>query len=418
MLRSSPVNDFLDRAGKVFSLAGDLGRAFSEEHRRQRQIGQIDPSSWDRHAALFQEFGDGVLGLQDVMQNPPAGVGHVTEQLLKAAGIAEQIWDTIQQPHGRDEATYLEFFPRLNSLFEDGWRAVNEVTAVKRVTNPFSSIKERPTTNQSDIDTTPAYPEPPNSAIDLAARDIPDIMSNVKLGHKQAIEMVASHLAKQLQDVGHPLAAAHWAIHRSILAGRLVPGRIEMSAPMVGNIVGGAMRNWGGRNDRRTVWSGGQTGTMSIPKGKPAPFDHFKVTATDALWTWWRSSAAALSGPDGGDFPTAVPLTVPERNSAAASSGDGNRSQAAEPAGTAGRKSPRVTTNELMRRKLESNPESHNWTAAQWSESIDRTESTIVDTATWKQLRDARATAAALHEIRSGRKQLDRRRKPRKRSSE
>jgi hypothetical protein len=82
------------------------------------------------------------------------------------------------------------------------------------------------------------------------------------------------------------------------------------------------------------------------------------------------------------------------------------------------KKTPWATTNELMQRKLESNPASSSWTAAQWAESIGRAPSTIVDTPTWKDLAGARATEGALREIRQGRKALDRRRKPRKRSNE
>ncbi len=59
----------------------------------------------------------------------------------------------------------------------------------------------------------------------------------------------------------------------------------------MGGVVGGTMRHWGGRDDRRMEWSGGGKGTVGIPKGKPAPFDSFKVTATESLWTWWHSAA-------------------------------------------------------------------------------------------------------------------------------
>jgi hypothetical protein len=117
-------------------------------------------------------------------------------------------------------------------------------------------------------------------------------MANIKPEKDGTIEIIAAHLAKQLQDAGHSLAVAHWSIHRSILAGRLVPRQIETSVPSFAKRVGGATRSFGGRDDRRTVWSGGGTGPKKIPKGKPAPFDAFEVTATEALWAWWRSIAA------------------------------------------------------------------------------------------------------------------------------
>jgi hypothetical protein len=40
-------------------------------------------------------------------------------------------------------------------------------------------------------------------------------------------------------------------------------------------------------------WVGGGKGTVAIPKGRPAPFDTFRVVATEALWMWWRSLSAA-----------------------------------------------------------------------------------------------------------------------------
>jgi hypothetical protein len=305
MADSSPLDDLLDRAGKVFSLAGDLGREFNEEHRRQRQRGQIDPASWDRHAQLFNEFGEAVLGLQGAMENPPAGFGRVAEQLLKAASIAEGIWDTIQQPHGRGEATYLDFFSSLNSLSESGWQSIQEVTKVQRSVNPFSVGRKPPDGSQSDIDTTPTLPEPPAGFVEAAGRDIPSALADVEARHDGAIEMIASHLAKRLQNAGHTLAASYWAVHKAVRAGRLTPGLIEMELPSFGKTVGGAMGHWGGPNDRRMVWSGGQKGTVSIPKGKPAPFDNFKVTATESLWSWWRSIAEEPAGesPDAGEPP-------------------------------------------------------------------------------------------------------------------
>jgi nucleoside phosphorylase len=43
------------------------------------------------------------------------------------------------------------------------------------------------------------------------------------------------------------------------------------------------------------VWQGGERGTIAIPKGRPAPFDAFKVTAAESLWKWWHSFGAVDS---------------------------------------------------------------------------------------------------------------------------
>ena len=52
----SPLAGLLDRAGKVFSLSWQLGRAFQEEHGTQGGFRQIDATSWDRHQPAFNEF--------------------------------------------------------------------------------------------------------------------------------------------------------------------------------------------------------------------------------------------------------------------------------------------------------------------------------------------------------------------------
>jgi hypothetical protein len=140
MADSSPLAGLLDRAGKVFSLAGKLGRAFYEE--RQGQGRQIDPAGWYRHAPEFDEFCAALLNLRDAMQNPPDGFGPVAKPLLEAARIAKGIRDAMQRPDGRTWAAYLEFFPHLNSVCEDGWRAVKEVTKTRRLDDPFAFVDE------------------------------------------------------------------------------------------------------------------------------------------------------------------------------------------------------------------------------------------------------------------------------------
>jgi hypothetical protein len=129
-----------------------------------------------------------------------------------------------------------------------------------------------------------------------AAREIPAILANAKPQHDGTVEMIASHLAERLQDAKHTLAAAHWAIHELVREGRLEAGRIEMTMPMTGRPVG--RRGMFGMPDTRQIeWTGGERVTIAIPKDKPAPFDAFKVVATESLWKWWRSLDVTSSPP-------------------------------------------------------------------------------------------------------------------------
>jgi hypothetical protein len=312
MADRAPLSDLLDRAGNVFTLAGKLGHAFHEAGQSRAIF--YDPSIWDTHSPTFREFCAKLLELRDVMQNPPDGFACVGERLLEAARIAKAIrediaresrrnldsWDGqpmatmlgIKNPGPPAFTAYLEYFPNLNTTCQSGWDAVKEVIKTLKLDDPFGFIDDSPARKQADINTTPTLPKPPVGLVDAAEREIPRILANVAPSHGSAIEVVASHLAKRLQDAGHTLAAAHWAVHRAVLANRLRPGLIEVDLPSFGRTVGGTMRHWGGPDDRHIEWTGGGTGTVPIPKGKPAPFDSFKVTATDSLWAWWQTSAA------------------------------------------------------------------------------------------------------------------------------
>jgi len=83
MADSSALRDLLDRADNVFSLAGDLGRAFYEEG--QSQATSYDPSKWQRHVPTFDEFRRALTELLDAMDNAPNFFAPVAKQLLEAA---------------------------------------------------------------------------------------------------------------------------------------------------------------------------------------------------------------------------------------------------------------------------------------------------------------------------------------------
>jgi hypothetical protein len=151
-----------------------------------------------------------------------------------------------------------------------------------------AGVKPPAASNGPGIDTTPTLPEPPPGLIEAAALGIPGILLNLQPGHDGAIELRASDLAKRLQDAGHTLAAAHWAIHEAVRVGWLQPGLIEVPLPSFGRQVG-RREMYGSPDTRRMEWSGGGYEMIAIPEGRPAPFKSFKVAATEYLWVCWSS---------------------------------------------------------------------------------------------------------------------------------
>jgi hypothetical protein len=98
----SPLAGRLDRAGNVFSLAGELGEVLHEEHRAHQ------PYDSNRHTAAIEQFCAPVLQLRDQMENSTHGFEPVAERLLEAAPIAKSMQDVI-----RDN------WPELKSIWQD-----------------------------------------------------------------------------------------------------------------------------------------------------------------------------------------------------------------------------------------------------------------------------------------------------------
>lgn len=151
MAGESLLVGLLDRAKNVFSLAGELGRAFHEE--RQGQVRQIDPAGWNRHAPLFNKFCAALLELREPMQIPPDGFRPVAQQLLQAAKLAKGIRDTLARDGGFP--AYLDFFPDLNTVCQAGWEAVKEVSKTRRLDDPLAFVDEPAGCATSGFDTTP-----------------------------------------------------------------------------------------------------------------------------------------------------------------------------------------------------------------------------------------------------------------------
>ncbi|MEM9409743.1 MAG: hypothetical protein AAGA30_01435 [Planctomycetota bacterium] len=126
------------------------------------------------------------------------------------------------------------------------------------------------------IDTTPSSPQPPESRIYAAMAAIPELLSNVEPDIKGEITVRAIDLVRALRKKEHSLTAAKWAIHRFVVEGKVKVDRVSVDLPAAfdgsGNLV-----------------AGGGKGCIPLPQNKPAPFDAFRVIATDELWEFWRS---------------------------------------------------------------------------------------------------------------------------------
>lgn len=274
MAASTPLAGLLDRANRVFSLAEQLGFTFRDEYNRQGTgLRTVDPTAWSRHEADFRTFSDAILGLSDQMQTPPDGFAPVAQVLMEAARVAKQIRDTMQTADGRDFQLFLDFRFHFNSIVENGTKAIHEAKKEHQLDDEFAFLDKLATDRVVGIDTTPVLQKPPQELVDAAQRSIPVILADVSPESYQTVVPTAAHLAERMRKTGHSLAAAQWAIHESVLAGRLETGRVVIELPSVKTDFG---------------WHGGGKGTKGIPKNRPAPFDCFGVKTTDALWTWWR----------------------------------------------------------------------------------------------------------------------------------
>lgn len=294
MAAPSPPAGLLDRAGRIFAQAADLARAFAAECDTQgRGLRAVDPTAWVRHRPAFETFCDALLELRDEMVAPPTGYEPLAKALMEAARVAKQIRDVMQTSYGQTWQSFLDFRFHLNSAVASGVEAIRGMNATQRAVDPFAFVEQAPAKRAEEIDTTPTVPRPPAAHIESAGRAIPVVLADVPPDHSGAIRLVAAVLVKRLQDAGHPLVAAHWAIHEAVITNRLVPGRVEVCLPMVivpqGRTLPERLFDSHARNTASASTNTSGRGTKPIPTGKPAPFDCFTVTATESLWAWWRS---------------------------------------------------------------------------------------------------------------------------------
>jgi hypothetical protein len=166
MAGASPLAGLLDRAGKVFSLAAQLGRAFQEEREPQDGIIRPDPGGWVRHQPRFNEFCAAVLDLREAMQNPPDGFAPVARVLLESANVAKRIRDVMQSAYGWTWASYQDFYGHLSSVAESGRVAIRDVTKARRLDDPFAFIDQMANGKEAGKDATPPPPSPSSAMAD------------------------------------------------------------------------------------------------------------------------------------------------------------------------------------------------------------------------------------------------------------
>lgn len=136
MADSSALAGLLDRAERVFTLAGELGQAFRAQKREE------EPGGWERNAPAFDELCKALAELRDAMTNPPDGFAAIANVLVEAGRTVKAVRDTVEQNAGRSFPYYLDFFPGLNQAAHDGPRAVWEARNKLRPQDPLGFLNE------------------------------------------------------------------------------------------------------------------------------------------------------------------------------------------------------------------------------------------------------------------------------------
>ena len=72
------------------------------------------------------------------------------------------------------------------------------------------------------LDTTPRFPKPDGARIRAAKCGIPAVFENVRPNGIGEQASRAASIANELNQQGHTLAAAHWAIHEAVVEGYLI----------------------------------------------------------------------------------------------------------------------------------------------------------------------------------------------------
>jgi hypothetical protein len=150
MSEEVPLAELLVRAGKVFTLARQLGFAFEQKAQLPERGSVL--AIWQRIGKTFRELSDSLLDLHEPMRNPPDGFASVAQQLLKAADLVKGIRKCLVGNDGAPDL--LASYPNLKLVSQDGWESVNEVAESRQLDGvggaPAGIVFRRLTENDPD----------------------------------------------------------------------------------------------------------------------------------------------------------------------------------------------------------------------------------------------------------------------------
>jgi hypothetical protein len=173
MAHDSSLVAFLDGAEEVSMLASKLGFAFQQEAERQRESSCIDPTSWDRHRPVFDQYCQALSDLAPDIQNPPHGSGAVGDELKRAAKIAREIRDGMKVDDYRCFAEYVACYPVLNSVAWDLHSAIKHVRKTLDSVDPFGFL------DGASAEVVACQDEPPFGARDRVLRELTQYQPHV-----------------------------------------------------------------------------------------------------------------------------------------------------------------------------------------------------------------------------------------------
>ena len=279
--------EWLELAEQAFDIASELGQQFRIDYDDRKKHHPIDEENWKKYAPLFRTYCELLATLHQSAESLPPAFNRVREYLTNGIQLAKRIQGEVDGPDGRNYALHLNFHGVLFALASEASHAIQVLKQERQVRNPLKEIEDN-SAKEITIDTTPISPKPPNHLVEKASCSIPTILANLHPLADGTIEIVARLLVTKLVQKNHSLAAAHWGIHDLVQSGKLKADRVE-----------GGFPGWSTHS-----FPAGTEVFKSIPKGKPAPFENFKVIATSSLWAWWGESNPSTKNERGPDVPS------------------------------------------------------------------------------------------------------------------
>jgi hypothetical protein len=131
--------------------------------------------------------------------------------------------------------------------------------------------------DESEVETKPPEPKPPQSLIEDAKEKIPEVLSE----HINPPYLLASDLVDIVESrFGHQRLPIRWAIHELTLEKKLKALDKDTMPPETPIVRYSHLGN-----PRLTYATAGQL----PPVDTSVPLDQFKLKPLDALWDWWRA---------------------------------------------------------------------------------------------------------------------------------